>query len=240
MKTLVRKKRTRAVNADELHAARAQVARATGINIDVHRLDADEKAELVELTKGIGFPPGEPREPGATRHDPSQLAPKDLRRWEALIERASDKPGWFRQQREERETLSTLRQLAIRAKTPQARARWEERGSVILPKEVFDHVASGALWIEHVGLLSYLLGVLENPGLAREPHVRVENDALVFDWTWGLLGSHDSDDGTFSGWRRMLEHLEHNSWLQVERDGRTWRIRRGPRAQRALEGRREG
>ena len=91
----------------------------------------------------------------------------------------------------------------------------------MLPREwIFDFFDRGqpALWLEHVALLAFCLGQLEN-GKALTPGGRIDglgDDAALVVGKLGLGAKHVDEEG-FGRWRYYLDHLHSNQLLRVER-----------------------
>ena len=81
------KRQTRRPRADELRGVTASVSRASGLRVDLDRLDDDEVVELRTLVMEIG----RDAEPGTRRDDPGYLDAKSTTRWETLAEKAAGK-----------------------------------------------------------------------------------------------------------------------------------------------------
>jgi len=227
MNLLARKRKQFETSNESLRNAARPFERIYAVRCDPDRLDEDEREQFAELAskattedRGVNLSPLGRRERGAL---------------ERLLEKAAGEAGLFERRREEAVTTARIRELAERAARPRARPRFEERGAIVLPQAIFAQLRSGALWIEHVGLLAFMLAQLEN-GVSLASQGRLEDDSLVIDHVYGLTGSADGD-GTFAGWKRILEHLERNEWLDVERSGRRWRITRGRRLREAAKAR---
>jgi hypothetical protein len=205
--------------------------------LDFGRLDDGDLADLVDLHRKLR---DEARQRGAESggDDPRYLGTRDRKRFKRLVARACGHDDeHFERAEADAETKAKLRELSIRVNRPPARARLEERGAVVLRREwVFEMLRDGYLWIEHLGLLVYVLAMLEN-GEPLTRRVRIEGDALVIDdANLGLLPS-DRTDHVWA-WKPILDHLDANGLLAIEKNGRQWRVRRGPRVLEMLEGRR--
>jgi len=227
MNMLTKRRKTYETTREALLATGRPFERVYAIRLDPDRLDDDERERFAELARkattderGVNLSP---------------LGKRDRAALERLLGKAAGEEGLIERRREEAAATAKIRELAERAVRPPARPRFEERGAVILPRAVFEQLRGGYLWIEHVGLLAFIVAQLEN-GVCLAPQGRYEDDALVIDHGWGLAGSADGD-GSFGRWKQIIEHLERNAWLDVERSGRQWRIRRGRRLREAAKAR---
>jgi len=206
----------------------------TGLRVDWKRLDDGEAAELVELTRKGNTPEG--------FRLAAALSERELRKWEALIEKGAEAPDVFEAARKDADLRADLAQLAARAKRAPKRPRFEQRGCVVLPREiVFDWFALTAppLEIGDLGLLVFVLGQLEN-GEALTPGGRIEgagdDTTLIIDDRLGLGTKADPDARLVGTWRDALAHLglPENGLLEVERGGGHVRVKRGRLIREAL------
>lgn len=234
------KRRTWRVPREQLAPIEATLFRVYGLQADTGLLEEREQAELVEFAQVAATD-------GGGGLNLTQLPERDRRKFERLVAKAAAKPSdYFDTTRRDAAAFAKVRELAVRARRPEARPRWEERGAVVLSREVaFDwfRQPEPILHVEHLGLLVFLAGMFEN-GEAHGRTARFEGAGdeltLVVDANLGLgaASSFDADGSIGRGWRRYLEHLEANGFFVVERNGRTWRIKRGPRAVALTKGRR--
>jgi hypothetical protein len=221
---------------EQLLAVRDQIARGLGLRVDLDRLDKGEQVELVEFAGRVSD--GTEYRVERDRVPLAQLPERE--RFERLVETAA---GLERGDLKKQRKAAELKQKIDEATWPlrrKRRPRWEEPGSVILPREVYEHVRDGVLWAEHQLLFVLVAQQLEN-GTGLAPSAIVEDDAegdpvLVVDSNLGVLGG-DRTEGGLPRWKQHLEHLEKNHYLAVERTGHVWRIRYGTRAKRHHRGR---
>jgi hypothetical protein len=230
------KLRTRSAASPErlerLAAARNQIQSSLGIKIDPERLDHDEQVALLELAHGCRAG----AEPGVHRFNPQQLGRKERSRLEALVEKGAAKPGLFKRHREEATLKQRTAELATRARRPSARPRWEERGAVVLPRETaFEFLRDGIFFLEHFGLLVYLLAQFEN-GEALAPRSYFDGDTLVIDRNVGIGARFDPEGRMTPRWRETFDHLVANGWFTADTSGSGVRVTRGPRAIAATKG----
>jgi hypothetical protein len=223
MNLLTKKRKTWETSTESLRNAARPFERVFGVRCDPERLDDDEREQFAELARKATS-----EERGVNL---SPLGRRERAALERLLEKAAGEADLFERRREEAAATARIRELAERAVRPSARPRFEERGAVILPRAVFEQLRGGYLWVEHVGLLAFVVAQMEN-GVCLAPQGRYEDGSLVIDHGWGLTGSCDGE-GTFSRWKQIIEHLERNAWLDVERSGRQWRITRGRRLREA-------
>jgi hypothetical protein len=195
-----------------------------GLRLNPERLGPGEQLELYELSR-------EACEDGVLSL--GRLG-KKVRRWERLVERGADRPGIFEKARADETLRAEIAKVVAEATRPPRRIRYEEPGAVVLPRQwIFEWLARPApvLWLQHIAVLVFVLAQLEN-GESLAPGSRIEgsgDDAtLVLDPSYGLGATLDPQD-RFSRWGKDLDHLARNRLLEVERQGREVRIRRGRR-----------
>jgi hypothetical protein len=228
-------------NNETLAGTRATITRLTGVRLDashVANLDDGECRELVELTNKLHR--GEDGQLAGTNR--MRLSPKETRRWEALIEGAIEAPGHFRRLREQADTKQTLAHLARKAMMPPTRPALLPAGSVVLPPDLWEHLAHGEgtiLGFEEVAVLVVVAASLENAG-ALGPHSRVEpgeddTPVLVLHADFGFGARLDPDDRLASSWKRALSQLEANDWLVVTTEGQEIRVSRGRLLKKAVK-----
>lgn len=219
-----------APSSDTLAAVKNQITVVTsgygdgygGLRVDWDELSADERRELVALTQEADDEDG---------FSLTRLGRK-LRRWEALVEKATGADGLFSESREWAEIKRQVAELHREtARLPISRK--EEKG---LLAELGEQVRGGYLHGDHVALLALLLVAFES-GLPLG-RGRFEgsgaNAVLAIDANMGLISEAMDDNGVFVRWRQILEHLERNAWVAVERNGPAWRIRLATRAKGAM------
>jgi hypothetical protein len=229
---ILKRRPTMATSREAVKSWTGTIARWASLrerDLDVFgRLNEDELADLMALTRELETDEGE-------GFDSTRLEPKQLRRWERLVGKAAGDEDLFERRREGAEQHARLAELARRARTPAPRPRFEQPGSVHLPREwCFEFVRDGILFPSHLAVLVLLEAIFEN-GQAFGRVARLEGSgddvALVVDATYGLGLPGDLDpDNVLATWKMTLEHLELNQFVKVERRGRHWRIRRGARS----------
>jgi hypothetical protein len=200
------------------------------------RLDPGEQDELVALARKAG------RGDEGPRIDLGQLSAKEAGRWEGLVEQATDQRGAFENLRLDHELRATAARARQEASKAPARPRFEERGAVVLPREVVFEWADRPqpiLWVIHYGILVFLLGQLES-GKALVPHGRVEGEGdesvLVIRRDLGLGAKYDPDS-MLRGWEAAVRHLAQAELLTLDQQGTELRVGRGPRILDVMRGR---
>src|SRR5436309_6490106 len=157
-KMLPGKRRRWPVEPDVLANARASVARATGVRIDTKLLDEDERHRLVGLVRKIEAS----AEPGAIACDPDALGARERKTYERLVAKAGGLPSnHFAKAREDAKLQARVEELAREAMRPAPRPRYEEPGSVTFPKETYDLLRRGAIWLEDIAVLYLLTACFE-------------------------------------------------------------------------------
>jgi hypothetical protein len=196
-------------------------------------LEVEQQHDLVGLlAKARPDDEGEPNVGVRRLHDLDLLSKKDRRKLEELVERAADvEPGLFEREREAAERSAEMERLAVEARRPSARLRYEERGAVVLPKLwAFDLLRDGYLHVSHLSLLVVLLGQFE-AGETIAPRGRFEDggETLVLTRSGPLPVAADEDQRVLAGWPRLLDHLVVCDFFDVQRRGNETRVRRGKR-----------
>jgi len=231
--------RERSAAPPDLAAACNQVSRAFGVRLGPadarRRLDAAELADLARIARAVSEG-ATYKEGDGDRRPLAQLPDGDRRRFERLVEKAAGDPGRFDRERDRLRLREDMDKLAVRARRPARRARLEEAGSVTFPAEWLGFLRgpSPVLLPRHAALLLLIEGTWES-GESFSPRVRVEGAAegmsLRVDRNMGLLAG-DGAEG-FEDWPALLDHLAANGFLEIERRGRDWTVRRGPRSREA-------
>jgi hypothetical protein len=215
-----------------LWGATATLSRVLNVRVtaaEAGTLDDEEARELVELTRKV-----ERDEHGQPSTNLTRLSPRERSRLEALVEGAIEAPGHFRRLREQADTKQTLAHLARKAMMPPRRPALLAAGSVVLPPDLWEHLAYGEgtiLGFEEVAVLVVVAASLENAGTLG-PHSRVEpgeddTPVLVLHADFGFGARLDPDDRLASSWKRALTQLEANDWLVVKTEGQEIRVSRG-------------
>ena len=120
-------------------------------------------------------------------------------------------------------TLREIAALAAEAARPQPPVRREEKGAIVLPREVLQGLRDGALFAVDVAVLGVVLCQLEAGALGRN---RLEDGVLVV-LAQGVLAGLDPD-GDILHRERALSWLHEAGYLRVVRSGKEVRIGRGP------------
>jgi hypothetical protein len=217
------------VHHDVVASVRNFAATLLGIeDVRLTRLDPAEQHELVELVKL-----GETRPESGVGFDWDRLGNRRGRFEELLAAAAGLERDWFARQREEADLLGQFRELAAEARRI-IRPRYDEPGSLRLPRVAFEHMAlpQPALTIEQLGLLALIGLSLENMTCIC-PMGRIEDKgddaALVLNTTYGVGMTLSVAPDGYIEWRRDLDHLEKNRWVVIERRGQELHVRRGKR-----------
>jgi hypothetical protein len=226
MEATLRKRQQWPIGREEVRWALIEIARFTGLKVNADLLDEDERRALHALvrqaTEGGGFGIEE------------RLGRRQRTKFEKLVEKAAGlEPGTFQKERDSAALRARAAALATEARRPPRRPRWEEQGAVVLKRQwAFEWVRDGVLFVDHLGLLTLLIAQFEN-GESLSRHVVFEGSGdsatLVVDGRWGLVPEHLDPEGRFTGWRKLLDHLAVNHFVEVESQGPKLRIRRGTR-----------
>ncbi len=234
MAGLTRRRSRSAPSADACQAAGDVVAvrtgtlRSGGLRLDWGRLDDSEAAELVALV----------READHGTWNPARLGRKE-KRYEQLVEQASDARGVFDGARLSQEIAATLEDVRVK-RVARPISRREEAGLLAaLADQVMPEGKQGRpyLWLDQSAVMLGILLQLHS-GRTLTPRSRVERDedgtpVLIYDQSFGIFGGHDPR-GALANYQKSLAHLEANSWLVLSGSGSAREIRLGTRALRAL------
>ncbi len=206
-----------------------------------------ELVELVRRMKEFGF--GLAAEP---------LSDEELSRYEALVGIAAGDPQLFERKREEAAARAKAAELADELKVSllEPRPRWEEAGSVTLPRYAVhgwlldDGAREGDWTLMDLGLLVAVLSAFENRDPAFFVGARFEGEGdertLVVPGGVGsdirlygmIAGSSMASDGAgHVRVRTALATLARNDWIAVERSVSELRIRLGVRVLKLRESR---
>lgn len=224
------------VPREELLWIRDTVARMTAaadggcLRLDVTRLSDDERERLLELSKKA-------EEGGGFLLD--RLGARDRKRWEQLVERGSNRVGFFQQERDRSELQAGMAEVGRKLRLPPKRVRYEAQGSVRIPRRLFQHFDRNGknpkVQIPTAGILMLVVTSLEN-GAALAPNSRIDgsgDDAvLVLDRRMGVGQRFDPP----GDWLRRIDHLGKVGWLAVEHRGQEIRIGRGPLMLKTIRG----
>lgn len=223
MTTLTLRRPRRRIEREHLLAADDQLARLTAhrdggrLRIDWKKLGDDERHDMLEWLPQARSLTGRP-----------------LARFEKLLERGCSLPAdTFAAERKDAETAAKLAALAARA-----RARPVSReAETSFFAEVAGQAARGALHTKHIGALTYLLASFADGSDPVGTSAHFETDAdgtpvLVFPAGHGPFGRAGGGD-LGDGWK-LLQHLERNAWIRLDRSGPRVELRLGIRAKRVL------
>jgi hypothetical protein len=158
------------------------------------------------------------------------LPAKKRKRFEQLSAKAAGLPAdHFEQRRKDAQLRAAMAEIGRQAKTPPRRVRLEQEGSIVLRKEwVFDFVARGVLWPTHVALLVYVMAIFEN-GAVPKPAPGIDYDGRALTVDTGRTAIPPDPGDSFAGWKSLLEHLATNKFIDLEKQGRVWKITPGSR-----------
>jgi hypothetical protein len=229
MNLLTRKpdKRTYRLPPEYLRGVRDAVFRASGLRIDLDRLDGDEIYELHDL---VGQIRRSSDEPGVVRVSPTYLAPDAQRRWESLASKAAGVPAdHFDRQRK---LAADEAKAAEQARKPKPHSTPWQPGTIVIPASIWRGLQDGGLRAGHLLLLTIILGCVQNetvPG----GYGRVEDGVLVVRSVEHLIQPLDTD-GYISRPAKALQQLAATGALIVERSNSETRVRLGDVLNKAL------
>ena len=187
-----------------------------GLRPDRKRLADDERPELIRLTltgtEGGGF-------------SLARLDKKEVGRWETLVEKATGKqPGSvFERARDLAHLEREMRKLAVAARKPPRKPKFEEEGAVVLPRGIFEWLRDGVIWLDDVAVLCFLLSIWESGETTST--ITFDGQTLVVDTRKGL-GVLDPAE-QFLSWKKTLESLDRVALVSLEKRGALWRVERG-------------
>jgi hypothetical protein len=208
----VNKPGRRRPRSEDVAYVKHSVARATGLKIDLNRLDADEVYELRGLVDAIRASADE----GTERSNPSALDDLDkLKSWEALAAKAAGKPSEFFDKQREHEASAAAE--AAQARKPSPHPKLMEAGAIELPAGVFLGVQDGELPALHLLLIVIVMSAIQNKA-PLHPHMRIDGDTVVVPSPEHLVAPLDLD-GNINGVASALRDLGDAGVLVVERHG---------------------
>ncbi len=230
--------RAREVLAPGVIDAFQRLGQDVGLKLDVKKLGADERGMVLKLWSSVHA---------------GDASIEERTEFEALVEKAADRPGVFAQRREEaatRKRLAEAKEEAHLVRLPR-RTKYEEPGAVVLPRVVFAWLqqAKGNDWsVSDVGALAVLLSAFEERRSLVDGAVFEERDGETVLAARGPLAKlaferrinpHIAYSVGSTGWVDLgpgLKRLAANGWVDVrELAGGRVEIRLGERA-RELQG----
>jgi hypothetical protein len=230
------KKRKGSLDQGALRAASATLTRLSGLQVDVKKLDENDRIRAVELYRKLtntNDGKGDVNVLRLSRRETADLA--------ALVAVAAGKEsGFFDDQRKEESLRQKARDAALQALTPAPRPRMDEQGSLWFPQRLltllefqaqtpFQAVVPIGDW----GVLYVLCAIFANPSSApvllggRARIVEAAGEpTIVADTGFPLFASGLDPDGRVR-WEESIDNLSRNSFFEVERSGRQITIRKG-------------
>jgi hypothetical protein len=221
-------RKPRRVQPEVFAGTKAAIARATGglreggLRLSADRVDDEEQRELVGLVEraceGGGF-------------NANRLDEKQRRRFEALCEKGCGAtPGSiFERAREMGKLKRDLDHVVREARTPPRRLKLEEPGSITLRRQwVFDFVRDGILFPAHIACLVYVQTIFEGGAIPKPaPGLSYDGETITIDT--GKTAIPPDPTGAFMDWKKLVEHLAKNGFINLEITGRQWHVQRGVR-----------
>jgi hypothetical protein len=216
------------VDSSVVESVRVWAVWAVGVkDVDLGRLPDAEQHEAVRLIEKADLADGQ-----RGGIDWLRLEKHERTRLEGLLTRAAGMDGnYFERRRQEEQMAARFRQLGAEARRGLPFTREAERDffAALAPR-----MASGHLRFSHVALLVALLAQLQS-GETLAPGSTIENNELVIDLTYGLMGRADPN-GEIAMVEKRLKWLAKHEWITISEEGRTWRISLGPKTLAALRG----
>jgi len=220
VKIMDRKTKTRTwrPQPEDVRVMRASIARASGLKIDVDRLDDNEVAELSSLVKAIRRTAPE----GVERSDPAALGDlAKLRRWQALVTTvAGVEPNSSAAPREQAAAAAAE---AARKRKPSAHPAIA--GAIQVPPVVFATLQANMMNATHFLITMLLLGSLQNKAPLHQ-RMQVEGDTVIVDQLELIVAAVDPD-GDVSNVGRAFRELVEGGWF-TRSPGTPVRIQVGP------------
>jgi hypothetical protein len=215
-----------------------------GCNLNPARLSDEEGEELKALVDKLGKSVrGEP--------DADSLTDTEQARYERLAGKAAGDERIFEHRRRKKEVQKKMAAIKEQQRVDALpkRPRWEEQGSVTLPRYVFEWLENShdGWTVADIGMLVTLLGMFENRSTAiiRGSRFEEEDGDLVlvvlggwdaFRFAPGRNGNPLTMDSGSVRERSALGTLARNGWFEGTVAGLELRIRLGPRARKARDG----
>jgi hypothetical protein len=214
---------------EDVAFVRHSVTRACGLRPDLARLEDVELSELRALVLEIRSGADQ----GVERSSPEYLDAKAQRRWEQLVEKAAEKPGWFSAQRARAKRDHEQQQKKM---TPSRQPRWEQPGVIAFPPLILQAMQEGNLGAVHLLVLMVVLAAIENK-CDVHAYMRYDEDgSVVVNAVENLVRPLDLE-GDVSHVGLAVQELAESGLLVVERQGFV-RIRLGSLLTDALAERR--
>jgi len=228
-----RPRRRSNVMPERLTWAKAKLGRWTTLAPDFGKLDDDEVLDVLDLVKKASATDN----PEVDRFDPDLLGKRDRWKLERLVEKAADKPGAFKEAREQEAFKAEVAEITRSALATNPTREQEGRFFAEVIKQL-RYKDGPCLHAEDVGVLTLTLASLfvgEMPPTSLSARVeRGQDGQAEIHWRKGypLFGAVD---GELAGkMKASLEQLERNGWVSLTPSGQETRIGMGPRARRVF------
>ncbi|MBA3380367.1 MAG: hypothetical protein H0T97_00680 [Actinobacteria bacterium] len=208
-----------------------------GLKLDVKKLGADERGMVLKLWSSVHA---------------GDASPEERTEFEALVEKAADRPGVFAERRAEAAAKRQRNELLEEAHTAMLprRRRYEEPGAVVLPRWVFAALQSsqkGQWTVADVGTVAVFMSMFEERrSLIIDTHFEDAEEGEPVLVGRGSLTRIRFEPGvnpqleapTGAGHvdlPRAVERLAANGWFDVRELRGGIEIRLGERARKLLE-----
>ena len=150
---------------------------------------------------------------------------REWRRFEELLAvGCGHEADHFAKKRQQEKVLAKFRQLDELARRQQP-LKPKQTGDLL--QVLHQQLASGHLFLTHVGLVVYVLAVMRT-GKPLGPMQSLEGSGddtvLILDHSWGLIPGAIDGFEAFGSWKPQLEWLAENEWLTLQKKGPKWRI----------------
>ena len=189
---------------EDARAIKASVYKQTGLRLDLDRLGDDELGELRRL-------------------ESAERKADTVQRWERLVEKAADHPGFFAADRADKKAEEAAR--AARMK-PRATKLLTTPGTVQIPAVVFTALQNKEMSAVHFLLIMLVVASVQN-GAGVHPFMQVVDGAVVVDSPERLISPIDLDGDVSHIAQAVKEMRQNGQWLVVEQAGTTT-FRLGP------------
>jgi hypothetical protein len=215
------------MSADQARDVKLGIAERfpSSFKIDTSLLSVAEMRELRELylKNHAGF------SGGYRRADLSGLDKKEQARYLELLDQGL--PARAREQLRVRQEEALRQQVELLADqalagVPGLRPRWEEPGSVTIPRDFFGAMTEGVFTVVDLGVLAAFLHMFSSRTLLVSQG-RWEGDTIVWPGQSGFAKGVMAA-GPAAGWKDSVDHLAANGWLTYKMASAMHRVSLGP------------
>ena len=234
--------RTREVLAPGVIEGFQRLGQNVGLKLDLKALNSEERSTVLKLWSAVHA---------------GDASIEERAEFEALVEKAADRPGVFAERRAEAAAKRQRNELLEEAHVSllPRRPKYEEPGAVVLPRVVFSQLQStksGHWGISDIGALAVLVSCFEEKRSLVQNATFEERDGEIVLVARGSISKLAFENRvnpntayavSSSGWIDLpasLERLAANGWVDVRELRGVVEIRLGTAARKLLERDQEG